>query len=362
MYTPNKRPRSTTIDDDNDGQQRRKCNDAPFPEKIHDMINYCEKHKEYAKVAGWTTDGTMFVIKDIQRFASDIIPKYFVHNKFTSLQRQLNMYGFRKQKQTESKQNRATFSHAIFHRDITKELLETILRSTTNASNKQKQRVGDFANENAALKAKLAAVEADFEFLKEQYAATNADFEFLKEQLAATNARVTAIEMLRSGQKSSVAGVSTSLNETHHIGPVPLVSEESTCPWKDIGQTSPQELDGPFVSVTNSDRQSSVTGVSPSLNKTRHVENNSDNNDRLAVIERMCRQITKELKRQPDSVKNSTFHGTNQDGQKKLRPHMIAHHGPSCGDYHFTNLVNSPFSPARLGKLKCGPWRAYSSV
>jgi len=55
------------------------------------MISNCNPD-----IAGWTEDGTMFVIKDIKVFEQTIIPQFFDHNKFSSFARQLNFYGFRK--------------------------------------------------------------------------------------------------------------------------------------------------------------------------------------------------------------------------------------------------------------------------
>lgn len=40
-----------------------------------------------------TDDGEMFVVKDPDLFASEVIPQYFDHNKFSSFARQLNFYG-----------------------------------------------------------------------------------------------------------------------------------------------------------------------------------------------------------------------------------------------------------------------------
>ena len=59
--------------------------------ETYEMINTCDPN-----VASWTQDGTMFVIKEQDIFANEVIPKFFEHNKFTSFARQLNFYGFRK--------------------------------------------------------------------------------------------------------------------------------------------------------------------------------------------------------------------------------------------------------------------------
>ncbi|KAM9564016.1 heat shock factor protein 2 isoform 2-T2 [Guaruba guarouba] len=44
----------------------------------------------------WSQNGQSFLVLDEQRFAKEILPKYFKHNNMASFVRQLNMYGFRK--------------------------------------------------------------------------------------------------------------------------------------------------------------------------------------------------------------------------------------------------------------------------
>mmetsp|Transcript_24371 Transcript_24371/g.36156 ORF Transcript_24371/g.36156 Transcript_24371/m.36156 type:complete len:405 (+) Transcript_24371:216-1430(+) len=62
-----------------------------FLRKTYHMIDTCDTN-----ISGWTEDGLSFVVKDPEKFASEIIPQFFRHNNFSSFVRQLNFYGFRK--------------------------------------------------------------------------------------------------------------------------------------------------------------------------------------------------------------------------------------------------------------------------
>ena len=55
------------------------------------MIDRCDPD-----IATWSPTGDNFVVKNVEKFASAVLPMYFKHSNFSSFARQLNFYGFRK--------------------------------------------------------------------------------------------------------------------------------------------------------------------------------------------------------------------------------------------------------------------------
>lgn len=62
-----------------------------FLRKTYHMIDTCDP-----TVASWSDNGETFVVKQPTVFETKIIPQFFKHSKFSSFVRQLNFYGFRK--------------------------------------------------------------------------------------------------------------------------------------------------------------------------------------------------------------------------------------------------------------------------
>ncbi|KFO73478.1 Heat shock factor protein 2, partial [Cuculus canorus] len=83
-------------------------------------------------------NGQSFLVLDEQRFAKEILPKYFKHNNMASFVRQLNMYGFRKVVHVDSgivKQERdgpVEFQHPYFKQGR-EDLLEHIKRKVSSS-------------------------------------------------------------------------------------------------------------------------------------------------------------------------------------------------------------------------------------
>ncbi|KAJ7408944.1 Heat shock factor protein 2 [Willisornis vidua] len=87
-------------------------------------------------------DGKSFLVLDEQRFAKEILPKYFKHNNMASFVRQLNMYGFRKVFHVDSgivkleRYGPVEFQHAYF-RQGREDLLEHIKRKVSSSRSEE---------------------------------------------------------------------------------------------------------------------------------------------------------------------------------------------------------------------------------
>lgn len=124
-------------------QNRVKSNsEVPiFLRKTYHMIDTCDP-----SIATWSEDGETFIVKQPDVFSSKIIPQFFKHSKFSSFVRQLNFYGFRKIKFSDSikideKLERETkdywrFRHECFRKGR-EDLLTGIKRSNSNQSEKK---------------------------------------------------------------------------------------------------------------------------------------------------------------------------------------------------------------------------------
>ncbi|KAG5183423.1 HSF-type DNA-binding-domain-containing protein, partial [Tribonema minus] len=62
-----------------------------FPRRLYELLQ-----EEDASVVSWIKNGEGFIINDMDTFVNTTLVKYFQHNKYTSFQRQCNLYGFRK--------------------------------------------------------------------------------------------------------------------------------------------------------------------------------------------------------------------------------------------------------------------------
>mmetsp|Transcript_20940 Transcript_20940/g.36037 ORF Transcript_20940/g.36037 Transcript_20940/m.36037 type:complete len:281 (+) Transcript_20940:173-1015(+) len=87
----------------NDGSTRQAAQKAkrgprggiydPFPSKFYRMLDQI-KEEGLEAVVSWLPHGRAFKIHKPKEFAASIMPRFFNQSKYTSFQRQLNLYGF----------------------------------------------------------------------------------------------------------------------------------------------------------------------------------------------------------------------------------------------------------------------------
>lgn len=65
-----------------------------FPRKLYEMLE--AESEEGILIVHWSGSGRAFRIADVSLFSTKILPKYFKTSKFSSFQRNLNLYGFTK--------------------------------------------------------------------------------------------------------------------------------------------------------------------------------------------------------------------------------------------------------------------------
>ncbi|OWZ20034.1 HSF-type DNA-binding protein [Phytophthora megakarya] len=83
---------------------------APFLLHLHKMLR-----DEDSKIIRWAEDGLAFQILDKEAMTAQILPKYFKNKNFSSFQRQLNYFGFRKW--SKARAQFPTYSREHFTRD-----------------------------------------------------------------------------------------------------------------------------------------------------------------------------------------------------------------------------------------------------
>eukprot|EP00550_Attheya_septentrionalis_P010475 CAMPEP_0198302920 /NCGR_PEP_ID=MMETSP1449-20131203/56621_1 /TAXON_ID=420275 /ORGANISM="Attheya septentrionalis, Strain CCMP2084" /LENGTH=425 /DNA_ID=CAMNT_0044005399 /DNA_START=62 /DNA_END=1339 /DNA_ORIENTATION=- len=138
-----------------------------FLRKTYHMIDTCDP-----EVASWSGDGETFVVKNTDVFEKKIIPQFFKHSKFSSFVRQLNFYGFRKIKYSDTikidpKLEAATanfwrFRHAKFQRGKPEQLIE-ITRSNGQSTPASPASVPDKPEQVKSLKTEVTTLKQRIE-------------------------------------------------------------------------------------------------------------------------------------------------------------------------------------------------------
>lgn len=75
-------------------QRGRKGRTGTFPQKLHQMLSDLESEEGGTAIASYLPHGRAFAIHKPNEFVKRIMPKYFRMSRFSSFQRQLNLYEF----------------------------------------------------------------------------------------------------------------------------------------------------------------------------------------------------------------------------------------------------------------------------
>mmetsp|Transcript_2006 Transcript_2006/g.4056 ORF Transcript_2006/g.4056 Transcript_2006/m.4056 type:complete len:849 (-) Transcript_2006:92-2638(-) len=67
-----------------------------FPERFHAMLEETSSDASLASIVSWKAHGRAFCVYDLENFVKFLIPVHFKQNKWSSFQRQLNIYGFKR--------------------------------------------------------------------------------------------------------------------------------------------------------------------------------------------------------------------------------------------------------------------------
>ena len=117
----------------------------------------------------------MFVVKDPDLFAAEIIPQYFDHNKFSSFARQLNFYGFRKMQAKPIRNadfDADTAKYVTLYNEKFKrgrcDLLKEIQRST-RGGNSGNATVAEQQKEIEALKGRVSQLENQIDSINSHF-------------------------------------------------------------------------------------------------------------------------------------------------------------------------------------------------
>mmetsp|Transcript_26869 Transcript_26869/g.35041 ORF Transcript_26869/g.35041 Transcript_26869/m.35041 type:complete len:373 (-) Transcript_26869:431-1549(-) len=67
----------------------------PFPHKLYELLEKVEANG-LSHIISWQPHGMAFIVRNPQEFAKSIMPQEFRQTKYSSFQRQLNLYGFQR--------------------------------------------------------------------------------------------------------------------------------------------------------------------------------------------------------------------------------------------------------------------------
>ena len=96
--------------------------DKSFLLRLFDILNDTANNN----IIHWNLQGNGIIILDIEKFSNIVLPRFFIHKNYATFIRQLNIYGFSKNKNKLVEGE--GYSHEIFNKNISKEEIKKIKR------------------------------------------------------------------------------------------------------------------------------------------------------------------------------------------------------------------------------------------
>ena len=191
--------------------------------ETYKMIDACDP-----KIAGWSADGTSFLVRDTDRLAKVTIPQYFKHNKWSSFVRQLNFYGFKKVKseavtleEEEQLEGTVRFRHDSFLRGRP-DLLMEIHRKKMAADGKAKQlkRAAGAAAATGPMAGGSGGSNGAPAWLGVTDAASKSEVNALRDRIAAMSQNIDDLSAMVQNMQVRDAGAATaeSMSEYGNVG------------------------------------------------------------------------------------------------------------------------------------------------
>lgn len=91
--------------------QMKRGRAVKFPKTLHAILMQLDQ--DGRGIAGFSADGSAFVIRKPDEFAKEVLPEHFKMSNFSSFQRQINLYDFQRVKGELD----ISYRHPLFHRD-----------------------------------------------------------------------------------------------------------------------------------------------------------------------------------------------------------------------------------------------------
>ena len=134
------------------GDRRRKGRTGTFPQKLHQMLSDLERQEGGVEIASFLPHGRAFAIHKPRDFVKHVMPKYFRMSRFSSFQRQLNLYDF--QRITEGP-DKGSYYHELFVQG--RPILSTMMKRNKIKGVKNNKNNDSSANAASATNANGAA-------------------------------------------------------------------------------------------------------------------------------------------------------------------------------------------------------------